>query len=330
MTGKLAGRVAIVFGAGSVGEGWGNGKAAAVAYARAGARVVAVDREDAAAMAPAGIIEAEGGEALPVAADVTRLAEVEAAVGAAIARFGRIDILHNNVGITSKGGPVETTEETWDRVMAVNVKSMFLMTKAVLPQMLERRDGAARRPCLSFVGTLDFEPNVDAVRFLVGEIWPLVRKAHPDAELLIAGRDPTSAIRASAGRAGIAVQADVPDMSGVLRRSQISIAPMRSGVGVKNKVLEAWASGVPVVLTPLTVNGLSVPRGHERLVCSTARGLAQAVADLFRDGAEARRLGLSARRHVRDRYTWAGSAGEIDRLLRGAAPDRLNPTVSTS
>lgn len=208
-----------------------------------------------------------------------------------------------------------------------------VLNGVVLPDlgpMLERRDGAARRPCLSFVGTLDFEPNVDAVRFLVGEIWPLVRKAHPDAELLIAGRDPTSAIRAPAGRAGIAVQADVPDMSGVLRRSQISIAPMRSGVGVKNKVLEAWASGVPVVLTPLTVNGLSVPRGHERLVCSTARGLAQAVADLFRDGAEARRLGLSARRHVRDRYTWAGSAGEIDRLLRGAAPDRLNPTVSTS
>ena len=188
----------------------------------------------------------------------------------------------------------------------------------------EGRDGAARRPCLSFVGTLDFEPNVDAVRFLVGEIWPLVRKAHPDAELLIAGRDPTPAVRAHAGRLGIVVQADVPDMSSVLRRSQVSIAPMRSGVGVKNKVLEAWASGVPVVLTPLAVNGLSVPRGHERLVHSTARGLAGAVADLFREGAEARRLGSSARQHVRDRYTWASSAGEIDRLLRDAAPDHLN------
>ena len=135
MSGRLAGRVAVVFGAGSVGEGWGNGKAAAAAYARAGARVVAVDREEAAAAATARIIEGEGGEALPVAADVTRLAEVEAAVSAATARFGRLDILHNNVGITSKGGPVETTEETWDRVMAVNVKSMFLTCKCVLPIM---------------------------------------------------------------------------------------------------------------------------------------------------------------------------------------------------
>lgn len=135
MSGRLAGRVAVVFGAGSVGEGWGNGKAAAVAYARAGARVVAVDCDAAAAAATAGIIEAEGGEALPVAADVTRLAEVAAAVDAAATRFGRLDILHNNVGITSKGGPVETTEEVWDRVMAVNVKSMFLTCKCALPVM---------------------------------------------------------------------------------------------------------------------------------------------------------------------------------------------------
>ena len=141
MSGKLAGRVAIVFGAGSVGEGWGNGKATAVAYARAGAKVVAVDREDAAAAATARIIAAEGGEALPVAADVTRLAEVEASVRAAIARFGQLDILHNNVGITAKGGPVETTEKVWDRVMAVNVKSMFLTCKCILPIMERQKRG---------------------------------------------------------------------------------------------------------------------------------------------------------------------------------------------
>jgi NAD(P)-dependent dehydrogenase (short-subunit alcohol dehydrogenase family) len=138
---RLEGRVAIVFGAGSVGEGWGNGKAAAVAYARAGARVAAVDREHAAAVDTAGIIEAEGGEALPIAADVTRLAEVETAVGAAMAHFGQLDILHNNVGITSMGGPVETTEEVWDRVMAVNVKSMFLTCKCVLPIMERQKRG---------------------------------------------------------------------------------------------------------------------------------------------------------------------------------------------
>lgn len=139
---KLEDRVALVFGAGSVGEGWGNGKAAAVAYARAGAKVVAVDRDEQAAAATAGIIEREGGAALTVGADVTRLAEVESAVRAAMDRFGRVDILHNNVGITSQGGPVETSEEVWDRVMTVNVKSMFLTCKCVLPIMEGQGRGA--------------------------------------------------------------------------------------------------------------------------------------------------------------------------------------------
>lgn len=139
---KLEGRVALVFGAGSVGEGWGNGKAAAVAYARAGAAVVAIDNNEQAAAATRRIIEDEGGTALQIAADVTRLAEVEKTVTATMKRFGRIDILHNNVGITSQGGPVETSEEVWDRVMTVNVKSMFLTCKCVLPIMEKQGRGA--------------------------------------------------------------------------------------------------------------------------------------------------------------------------------------------
>lgn len=141
-SGRLQDKVAIVFGAGSVGEGWGNGKASAVAYARAGARVIAVDMNEAAAEETRGIVAGDGGEAIAVRADVTRFDEVKQAVDQAVARFGHIDILHNNVGITSKGGPIETSEEVWDRVMAVNVKSMFLTTKAVLPIMIGRQAGA--------------------------------------------------------------------------------------------------------------------------------------------------------------------------------------------
>ncbi|MBV7541427.1 SDR family NAD(P)-dependent oxidoreductase [Acidovorax sp. sic0104] len=139
---RLAGRVALVFGAGSDGDGWGNGKAAAAAYARAGARVVAVDRVLAAAQVTSDTIRSEGHEATAVAADVTRWADVQRAVQAALDAYGRIDILHNNVGITSQGGPVETSEETWDRVMEVNVKSMFLTSKAVLPLMQAQQSGA--------------------------------------------------------------------------------------------------------------------------------------------------------------------------------------------
>jgi len=113
-----------------------------VAYARAGARVVAIDLTREAAAATGDLIAAEGLQAIAVAADATRLADVQLAVAAALEAYGRVDILHNNVGITSQGGPVETSEEVWDRVMTVNVKSMFLTCKTVLPLFEAQRSGA--------------------------------------------------------------------------------------------------------------------------------------------------------------------------------------------
>src|SRR6478609_5870636 len=104
---RLKDRIALVFGAGSSGPGWGNGKAAAVAYAREGAKVVAVDLSPAAAEETAAIIRQENGDALAVTADTTNLGAVEAAVTAAITAYGRIDILHNNVGVVTQGGPIE-------------------------------------------------------------------------------------------------------------------------------------------------------------------------------------------------------------------------------
>lgn len=141
MADRLRNKVALVFGAGSSGPGWSNGKATAVAYAREGATVVAVDRNGPAAEETGGLIAAEGGVCLAVTADVTSAQQVMHAVRQCVDRFGRIDILHNNVGIVELGGPVEATEASWDRVMAVNTKGMFLTCKHVLPVMLEQRSG---------------------------------------------------------------------------------------------------------------------------------------------------------------------------------------------
>jgi NAD(P)-dependent dehydrogenase (short-subunit alcohol dehydrogenase family) len=141
-TERLAGKVALVFGAGSVGPGWGNGKATAVAFARAGAAVVAVDRAPAAAEETAAIIRDEGFAGLALSCDVTRADEVQAIVARAVAAHGRIDILHNNVGITAMGGPVEESEESWRRVLDTNLTAMFLTCKHVLPVMLQQGAGA--------------------------------------------------------------------------------------------------------------------------------------------------------------------------------------------
>jgi len=139
---RLKDKVALVVGAGSIGPGWGNGKAAAVLFAREGARIVAADINRAAAEETSAIIRGEGGEAEAVQADVSKADQVRAMVDAAIARFGRIDVLHNNVGIVSLGGPVETTEEDWDRVHDVNLKSVYLACKHVLPLMEKQGRGA--------------------------------------------------------------------------------------------------------------------------------------------------------------------------------------------
>jgi len=142
MAGRLEDKVALVTGAGSSGPGWGNGKATAVLFAREGARVVALDADLAAAEETADIIEAEGGQCLALETNVTSSEQVKAAVDRTVEVYGRLDILHNNVGIVEVGGPVEASEESWERVMAVNVSSMFLTCKHTLPHMVRQESGA--------------------------------------------------------------------------------------------------------------------------------------------------------------------------------------------
>ncbi|HEX2726712.1 MAG TPA: SDR family oxidoreductase, partial [Beijerinckiaceae bacterium] len=142
MDGRLNGKIAIVFGAGSVGPGWGNGKATAVLFARNGAHVACVDVNQPAADETAGIIAGEGGRASAHSCDVTDSNAVARLVADVIARHGRIDVLHNNVGYATMGGPIELDEAAWQRTFDLNVTSCFITCKHVLPHMLARKSGA--------------------------------------------------------------------------------------------------------------------------------------------------------------------------------------------
>jgi NAD(P)-dependent dehydrogenase (short-subunit alcohol dehydrogenase family) len=139
---RLRGKVAIVTGAGSRGPGLGNGKAAAVLFAREGARVLCVDRALPRAEETVALIRAEGGEAAAFGADVTRADECRAMVDAAVGRWGGLHVLHNNVGIESRKDLLDTTEEEWDEVLAVDLKSVFLATRAAAPAIVERGGGS--------------------------------------------------------------------------------------------------------------------------------------------------------------------------------------------
>jgi NAD(P)-dependent dehydrogenase (short-subunit alcohol dehydrogenase family) len=142
MASRLADKIVIVTGAGSRGPGVGNGKAAAILFAREGARVLCVDQAKERAEETVGLIRAEQGIADAFAADVARAADCRAMVEAAVGRWGGLDVLHNNVGIESRHGLMETTEAEWDRVMAVDLKSMLLASQAAVPA-LERRGGGS-------------------------------------------------------------------------------------------------------------------------------------------------------------------------------------------
>jgi len=142
MTGRLNGKVAIVTGAGCVGPGWGNGRAAAVRFAEEGAKIFAVDKGEETMRETLSRIEAFGGDVTPHTCDVTDDAAVAEMVAACIRRYGRVDILMNNVGGSAKGGPVELSESAWDAQMEFNLKSVFLTCKHVLPFMEAQGSGA--------------------------------------------------------------------------------------------------------------------------------------------------------------------------------------------
>jgi NAD(P)-dependent dehydrogenase (short-subunit alcohol dehydrogenase family) len=142
MAGRLAGKVAIITGAGCVGPGWGNGRAAAVLFAQEGAKVFAVDRDMAAMTETLERAREAGGEIAAHACDVTVASEIAAMVEACRKQFGHIDILINNVGGSAAGGPVELTEERWRAQLDYNLSSVFLTCKYVLPVMEAQGAGA--------------------------------------------------------------------------------------------------------------------------------------------------------------------------------------------
>jgi NAD(P)-dependent dehydrogenase (short-subunit alcohol dehydrogenase family) len=143
---RLEGKVAVIIGAGqSPGEGIGNGRATTIRFAQEGAKILAVDRLVASAEETAAMAAKDGGECVPFAADVTRQETLAAAMQEAEARWGRIDILHNNVGVSVAGGdqPLdELTEDVFDRVCAINLRGTIMACKHVLPIMRRQRSGA--------------------------------------------------------------------------------------------------------------------------------------------------------------------------------------------
>ena len=139
----LRDKVAIVAGGGAVEKDIGNGRAASILLADAGAKVLVADRDEILAQNTVKMIQDRGGEAISVSGDLTKSDQCKKVVDLAIRSWGRLDILDNNIGVASKLSVVDETEENWDKVMDINLKPMFLMSKYAIPEMIRTGDGGS-------------------------------------------------------------------------------------------------------------------------------------------------------------------------------------------
>ena len=177
---------------------------------------------------------------------------------------------------------------------------------------------------LLFVGNFEYGPNADAALLLATEIFPRVRESVPAAELWLVGNGPSEELRAHAGDA-ITITGRVPQVEPYLARAAAFVSPLRVGVGIKNKVLEALAMGCPLVATPLSVDGIAVTEGHDALIAE-GDALVAATVRVLQDGELRARLSANGRALIEDRYSWDHVAAAYESLyarIQPSAAERL-------
>ena len=224
--------------------------------------------------------------------------------------------------------------QTWDHVTVVSpvdraaigdAAGFTVNTNGVHLEEFPFAPAAGADATVVFTGNLGYFPNVDAMGWFVERVFPILRRLAPSARLRIAGTRPSARMRRLAARDGVELAAEPDRIGGALAGASVAVAPMRAGSGQLLKILEAMASGVPVVATSLAADAFDFRRGQELLVADDPDAFAGAVARLLADPAEARALARRARTAVEDRYTWRRSVDELEgiyeTLLASRAPD---------
>jgi O-antigen biosynthesis protein len=171
-------------------------------------------------------------------------------------------------------------------------------------------------PRLVFVGAFQHLPNVDAMVYFCREVLPLIRKQVPAAELLIVGSKPTPGVLDLGKIQGVQVTGFVSDIRTYMASSSVYVVPLRLGVGIRGKILEAWGMAMPVVATPLSCAGLRIDDGGNVLVAERAQDFADCVVTLLKDPALRERLGREGRRTAEEYYGWEAAARKLDALYQ--------------
>jgi sugar transferase (PEP-CTERM/EpsH1 system associated) len=195
------------------------------------------------------------------------------------------------------------------------------------------RESSAR---IVFVGNLGYAPNAEGIAWFAREVLPVLRRRVSAAELLIVGPRASRAVRRLARNPGVQLVGVVPDVHAALANARVAVAPLHSGGGIQNKVLEAMAAGTPVVATSRAIAGIAARAGEHCLVADDARGFAAETERLLRDDGLRSRIATAARALVVDRYTWEHSVAGLEEVYRrvlgearAALPSRAAATAGS-
>lgn len=180
-------------------------------------------------------------------------------------------------------------------------------------------------PILAFHGAFETGANIDAAQALVRDVLPLVLRDVPAAHVLLIGRDPGPEVQSLAGPA-VSVTGAVPDIRTELSRAAVYVAAMTSGTGMKNKVLEAMAAGLPVVAMPLGLSGIGAGGGVSR--AETPTDVATEVVRLLRDATSRHEAGRAARQRAEQEFSWERSAAAVERLWFDAVETKRRTAVA--
>jgi glycosyltransferase involved in cell wall biosynthesis len=183
-------------------------------------------------------------------------------------------------------------------------------------QFFEESGVAKDTSRIIFTGTMSHPPNIVAANFLARRVFQRVRAVQPNAHLVIVGRQPDPDVLALTALDGVEVTGEVTDIRPWLRGSRVFVCPMLSGTGIKNKLLEAMASELPCVATPLALQGLAVRQGVHVLVGESADELAGQVLRVLRDDALAQRVGRAARDYVQSTHSWRSVVQTYESVYR--------------
>ncbi len=212
---------------------------------------------------------------------------------------------------------ISERDKTW-LCKTIDKKRIYVVSNGVdinyfNPEVVE--PGAAKR-LIVFTGVMDYEPNHDAMVYCLNDIWPKIKKEIPDAELKIVGRYPRGdLIDLARKKHGVEITGEVKDLRQAVKGAKVFLAPMRIGSGLKNKILEAMAIGIPVVTTNEGAAGIELENGKNCIIAEKAIEIANNVISLINDNSKWRELSKSGRELVISKYSWKSKGEKLSEIL---------------